>query len=169
VAVTRKDVYDAFSLAASELFNPATGTFTATGVMTEVRYSHTATLLKNGKVLLTGGFNGQPVQDAELFDPTTVSFSRTGLMDSARANHTATVLNDGTMLVAGGLSFFDPDGGLAAAEVFDPTANIFTPTGPLGTARFLHTATRLSDGVVLITGGQTKITAVFTKSAELYK
>lgn len=163
-----EDVFDAFPLNDAELFNPATGTFTATGAMTQFRYEHAAALLNNGQVLLTGGFNGTPVADAELFDPTTGSFSRTGSMSVSRADHTATLLDDGTVLVAGAFTF---NGVLASAEVFDPTTNTFTLTGPMGAARCLHTATRLNNGQVLITGGQSTITIpeVFASSAELFK
>jgi hypothetical protein len=165
-----EDVYDAFPLNDAELFNPTTGTFTATGAMTQFRYDHTASLLNNGQVLLTGGFNGNPVPDAELFDPTTGSFSRTGFMGTPRAQHTAALLEDGTVLVAGGFSYIAP-GSFSSAEVFDPTTNMFTPTGPMGTARFLHTATRLNNGLVLVTGGQSTITipGVFASSADIYK
>ena len=165
-----ENVWDGFPLNSAELFDPATGTFTATGAMTEFRYNHTATLLNNGKVLLTGGFNGQPVANAELFDPATGSFSATGSMGTPRAQHTATSLNNGTVLVAGGFSFFPP-GSFSSAEVFDPTTNKFTPTGPMGAPRFLHTATRLDNGLVLVTGGQSSITIpeVFASSADLYK
>jgi hypothetical protein len=165
-----EDVFDAFPLNNAELFNPATGTFTATGVMTQFRYEHAAALLNNGQVLLTGGFNGTPVQDAELFDPTTRSFSRTGIMGIPRADHTANLLDDGTVLVAGGFSFVAP-GSLSSAEVFDPSTNKFTPTAPMGAGRFLHTATRLNSGSVLVTGGQSSITIpeVFASSADTYK
>ena len=131
---------------------------------------HTAALLKNGKVLMTGGFNGGPVPGAELFDPTTGSFSPTGIMGTARTQHTATLLSDGTVLVAGGFSFVPP-GSFSSGEIFDPATDMFTPTGPMGAARFLHTATRLNNGLVLITGGQSKtsVPGVYAKSAELYK
>jgi hypothetical protein len=138
--------------------------------MTQFRYNHTAVLLNNGQVLMTGGFNGTPVGDAELFDPTTKSFSLTGGMGTARAQHTATLLDDGTVLVAGGFSY-TPPGSFSSAEVFNPTTNTFTPTGPMGAGRFLHTATRLNNDQVLITGGQSNITIpeVFASSADTYK
>ena len=158
-----EDVFDAFSLNDAELFNPATETFTATGGMTAVRYDHTATLLGTGEVLMTGGFNGQPVASAEFFNPGTGSFSNTVSMGATRAEHTATLLNDGTVLVAGGASF-------PSAEIFDPATNMFTPTGPMGTPRVSHTATRLSTGPVLITGGvDLDVSGAFVKTAELYK
>jgi len=53
--------------------------------MTQFRYSQTAALLNSGKVLLTGGINGDSVQDTEIFDPTTKTFSHAALMRSPRA------------------------------------------------------------------------------------
>ena len=162
------DVFDGGGILTAELFDPAAGTFTASGVMTQFRYSHTAALLNSGKVLLTGGINGDPVQDTEIFDPTTKTFSHAALMKSPRANHTATLLDDGTVLVAGGYSVAAP--ALATVDVFNPVTDSFTPAGNLGTPRLLHTATRLNNGKVLITGGQSSVqTGVTVSSAELYK
>jgi hypothetical protein len=74
------------------------------------------------------------------------------------------------VLVVEGFSFAAPSGAFATVDVFDTATDSFTPTGRLGTARFLHTATRLTNGQVLITGGQSKINpGVIVSSAQLYK
>jgi hypothetical protein len=71
--------------------------------MKSARYAHTATLLPNGLVLITGGNSGAIISTAELFDPTAGTFSYTfGSMTTARQAHTATLLSNGLVLVAGG-------------------------------------------------------------------
>ncbi|MGB5816185.1 MAG: kelch repeat-containing protein, partial [Thermoanaerobaculia bacterium] len=113
------------------------------------RVQHTTTLLPDGKVLVTGGFN--PVQtesSAEIYDPATGQFTATGSMNTARAWHTATLLYSGEVLIFGG----ETSG--PKAELYDPVTGTFSPApmflpGPTGS----HRATRLADGRVLITGG----------------
>jgi hypothetical protein len=154
------------SLATAELFDPNTGSFTATGAMGTARSSHTATLISGGKVLVTGGIDGSgfALPSAEMFDPASGAFTpMASSMETARESHTATLRKDGTVLVAGGAVLVPAFCGincitlapvsLSKSELFDPTTQTFTGTGDLGTARFLHTATLLSDGSVLVTGG----------------
>lgn len=126
--------------------------FAPTGSMTAVRSGHTATLLNNGKVLITGGWDGATsFATAELYDPATGTFTPTGPMTGKRTWHTATLLGDGTVLIAGG---WDGATSLASAEIYDPATATFTAiANAMNIDRRSHTATSLTDGKVLITGG----------------
>jgi hypothetical protein len=131
-------------VASAELYDPASGTFTSTGSMSEGRSGHTATLLVNGTVLVSGMDNNT----AELFNPGTGTFSVVG-EQSTGFLATASLRNDGTVLVAGGIDRVS----LATAMLFAPESAGFVATGSLITERDGHTATLLVDGTVLITGG----------------
>jgi hypothetical protein len=139
--------------------------FTPTGHLTTRREFHTATLLTNGKDLLTGGGSDSgDVAAVELYDPAAGIFTTTRSMITARANHTATLLPDGRVLIAGGSPLF------STAELYDLSTETFAATGPMTTTRILHTATLLSTGKVLIAGGYNPQTDPFSVgvTAELY-
>lgn len=143
--------------------------FRATGTMVVGRTDYTATLLADGRVLVTGGYSdccGQvPEQSAEIYDPATGVWSLTGSMGTRRREHTATLLADGRVLVAGGGFLVGGDIGdaTASAELFDPATGTFSPTGSLIGAdttacvgRRGHAAVLLYDGRVLVAGGTSR-------------
>lgn len=137
------------TISSAEIYNPATGNFQATGSMSESRAYHTATLLGNGKVLITGGAIDNGIEyieltTAELYDPATGTFSPTGEMSTPKSYHTATLLTNGQVLIVGG--------GTNVAELYDPSTGTFSDTGSMAIPRFALTATLLENGQVLIAG-----------------
>jgi hypothetical protein len=144
------------TLTTAELFDPATGTFTSLPSMTTDRRYHTATLLPNGKVLIAGGYRDTEVatHTAEIFDPATETFTPlASTMILGRGDHTATLLPNGKVLIVGGYTCCDATGLDSRADLFDPATGTFTPTVFMGVILFLHTATLLPNGKVLIAGG----------------
>lgn len=154
----------------TELYDPRTGRFEPAGKMTVGRSGHTATLLKNGKVLIVGGWTGQSAarRTAEIYDPTSGKFAPTGNMVMERAGSTATLLPDGRVLVTGGVD--RTENALASAELYDPATATFTITGSMSEPRGAHTATALKSGKVLVVGGGSGHYPSQTvyRSAELY-
>ncbi|MBL0171338.1 MAG: hypothetical protein IPP90_11500 [Gemmatimonadaceae bacterium] len=143
------------------------GDVVPTATMSAVRMAHTATTLRDGRVLVAGGFTDEAdaARSAELFDPATSRFTRLPRMLTVRHSHTATVLPNGKVLIVGG--YASGSGTTGAAELFDPTTNTFAPTGSLVAARAGHVAVLLGNGKVLIAGGVGP-SWTFLSSAELY-
>ena len=147
------------SMSTAELFDPMTGTFSSTGSMAQPRGAGvSATLLPDGRVLVIGG--GPEVgTSAELYDPVTGTFALTGPTTVARGGFfTATLLPDGRVLIAGGLrpAAVGPPSRperTATAEVYDPATGRFSAVGPMAAPRYLHAASILADGTVLVAGG----------------
>src|SRR3990170_776254 len=125
-----------------------------TGSMIEARQGHTATLLRDGKVLVAGGrpSEGIVLASAELYDPSSGTWTATGNMVTPRDGPTATLLPDGRVLVTGGADNCCEGGELASAELYDPSRGSWTATAGMAEARLFHTATLLLDGRVLVAG-----------------
>ena len=163
---------------------PPTGMEAATGSMTTPRSRHTATLLRNGKVLVAGGYCPRPttkgcpsvfdpdgaIAAAELYDPRTGTWSATGSMTTTRFRHSATLLADGRVLVAGAEHGM-PDAILASTELYDAGTGRWSATGSMITARTQQFAVMLRDGKVLLAGGIGPVSPTehdLLVSAELY-
>jgi hypothetical protein len=152
-AVTNGPATPAPSTSGLPSTKPTVGGFTPTGPMTATRNRATATLLEDGRVLITGGDppdvgSGPGTGSAEIYDPATGTFTATGRMTAAREGHTATRLSDGRVLIVGGCPY-------VAAEIYDPATGKFSATGSLSVPRYAPTAALLPDGRVLIVGGAT--------------
>ena len=145
-------------LDSTELYDPATDTFSPSGNLSTGRIGHSATLLPSGKVLIAGGGNSTTLASADLCDPASGTCSPTGNLAAVRTGHTATLLPNGSVLVAGGSA-------TTTAEQYDPAAQQFSATGDLTGNRKEHTATMLLNGKVLVAGGSNP--AVLS-TAELY-
>ncbi|NLP08861.1 amidohydrolase family protein [bacterium] len=130
-----------------------------TADMNHIRQDHTATLLQDGKVLITGWESNK----AELFDLISGTFAETGSTNRYhRQGETATLLNDGRVLLAGG------DFAQKVAEIYDPNTNTFNLTDSLSSVHSYHSATLLSNGKVLIAGGQDQNGPQTHAIAEIY-
>jgi len=148
--------------ASAEIYNPATNRWTPAGSMATPRLGQTATLLASGKVLVAGGEaspDPSTQASAELYDPATKTWSPAAAMLGPRVGHTATLLRDGRVLAVGGISLALRNGVVYAshpadAELYDPKTDRWSLAAPMAYHRGDQTATLLSDGRVLIAGGQ---------------
>ncbi len=157
-----KENSDTFSNHSSAV-DTTNGLIIPAGKMQTARAAHTATVLKSGKVLIAGGFAGNPLSSVEIYDPALKTFTSVGQMSATRAGHTATLLPNGQVLIAGGYN----GSYLSSSEIFYPKTQIFSAGPEMNIPRSGHTATVLNNGKILFAGG-VGVGWSFLQSAELY-
>lgn len=143
-----------YTTASAEIYDPATGTFAATGDMVTPQRGHSASLLENGKVFLSGsGFAAQP----EIYDPLSGTFAPVGDVDGIGSGTTATRLLDGTVLTTGGhpanAVIYDPASGVAHLIAPIPTPSSSPYYSRESSGLDYQSSTLLANGQVLIAGG----------------
>jgi hypothetical protein len=167
-------------LATAELYDPASGTWTATGDMGLARgnssqafplQAFTVGLLTDGRVLAVGGTGANAVQ---LYDPNSGTWSLGGSVSDGRLGQTATLLRDGRVLVTGGFGgpASDPT---ASAEIYDPNGGppvgfgngSWSVTASMAEARRGHVAILLRNGTVLVIGGDSE--QIFNPDTQQYE
>jgi large repetitive protein len=153
------------------------GTFNAGPTLNVARAQHTATVMNDGRVLVTGGSDGQGIiAESEVFDPTTNTWEAvsaiaptqndafmidpTGQFATARQLHTATAMANGLVLVCGGFGVerLDASGNpvfesMVTSYTFNPQTNSFVRAGDMSEGRGWHSAALLSTGSVLLSSG----------------
>ncbi|MGD8895411.1 MAG: kelch repeat-containing protein, partial [Acidobacteriota bacterium] len=148
---------DGATFAECYLYDPVADAWSPTTSLTTPRRHHTATLLTDGRVLVTGGYDDSAnvLDSAEIYDPYALPVPTwtptASLTFEEKAWHTATLLQDSRVMVTGGVTVGTVP--TDVTEVFDPAGPSWTRVGDLETARYQHSATLLPDGTVLVAGG----------------
>ncbi len=134
-------------LNAAELFDPDASKFQNVAGMAVERACHALTVLPDGNVLVTGGYNetSKHLVSAEIYDVAKNRFSLIANMNTPHCLHTATLMPNNEVLIVGGMS--------NVVEVYDPIHQRFRTVGHLQGGRTLHTAVVNKDGRVYIIGG----------------
>jgi hypothetical protein len=122
--------------------------------MLHARTGHRATALRDGRIFVTGGYDGpRLIGTSEIYDPYVDRWSRAAPMPNVRGDFAMTTLPDGRILVAGGLVGRDSLPQMTSI-VYDPMTDSWRSGPPLNSERVLFAQTKLPNGDLLLVGGQ---------------
>ena len=133
----------------SELYDPSQNSWSYTGNMNQPRKWASANLLEDGRVLVAGGDDSSrtgstKLNSSEIYNPSKEIWIPTNPMNYAHSGHSTTFINEKLLLV-----------GKDDAELFDPSSETWSPAGkPVRARNKGSTATTMSNGKILITGGE---------------
>jgi hypothetical protein len=157
----------AVSDAGGEIYDPETGRFSVAGHSSFTREKFGVALLPDGSSLIAGGQNRGALRPGsaatEIYDPSTGALTPGPQMSFTRFKLRKAVvpLGEGRILFAGGAE---------QPEIYDEASNSFhTVTGSRLDCFYYSTATRLSDGEVLIVGGYARPGGAAVNHAWLYQ
>ena len=148
---------DIIYASSTEIYDPSTDMWSEVDPMPEARWDHTATVLQDGKVLVTGGFNGQSkaLASANIYDPKTNKWTATGNLIVGREGHKAVLMNNGQVMILGG---WDTD----LVETYDPTTGQWSEAGTLTESTAVPAVATLPNGKIMVAGGFGKQHALAT-------
>jgi hypothetical protein len=141
----------AIGASGTDVYDPSTRHFAASGTMIAARTKFGAAVLPDGRVLIAGGQAGGAwgprVMSTEIYDPNTGRFTPSVDLNVKRFKLAKAMvpLNNGRILIGGGADY---------PEVYDPFLRAFLPVAGTKMDGFcFSTATVLHDGKVLLAGG----------------
>ncbi len=151
------------ALKTTDIFDPATHSFTRGPDLIQARATHTQTLLDDGRYLLAGGVNEKNIAVAtcEVYDPKTGKFTAVGSLAYKRTYHGAVKMKDGRVVVIGGFEDMGAilgaqqalESGRVQTEIFDPKTNLWSAGRSLRTGRGAPGVQDIGNGKILIIGG----------------
>ena len=159
-------------LSSAEIYDPNTGQFSATGSMQQPRAGAGAALLKNGLVLVVGGWpdgaTSFGLRSAESYDPNTGAWASTGSLAVGRAfGQNLVVLANGDVLAAGGITCCGYQS-LASSEIYHPGTGTWTTAGSMTVPRQYSGVALLPNGKVLVAGGNQNGITNAVATAEIF-
>jgi hypothetical protein len=157
------------ALASAEHYSPELDSFERVEAsLTDARWGHSATLLRDGRVLIVGGFDdqGAALASSELFDPSTRTFSPAAALSAARALHTATLLPDDRVLIAGGVGDLNLHR-VRSVDVYQSGRFGRVEPGPIGSS-FPHTVVLEADGKATLRWGDASVAESFDPASNSF-